>query len=514
MLPKIISGNQLKEFFRYTSENGTTYLGEVSVPKVTVNSVTYYKCPTAYEAYTKYHKKINNYIPSSDDSWLISEDDVITSAIHKVTLNYNDKKTVISFKEGSTQTGSGSGTQTIQNPVKQECIQPSSQITAPTKSGYEFLGYTTTDGTLYITHDLKWNYPTITNITSDINLIAKWGQIISEFSPSSDSWGVISNGYSLTNSNYQSISLFGPSDFFNANDADKKNLILRWFGMYQNNCELFQGVLSFQDIIYNSNHLSSSFSVSIKGFGVLNPNRTYWIFLTGNTSLRSGQLIINITYASVYSFQIYGVCRSDSYIQNINPNSDSLYYKMFVNGSTSGGHGYTFKALPKGPVLDSSGNTKNLVQVGTYETAKGPILGTPFDPYHNRVIITGTGNPIDSGKYFNLLAIVNYSNPYFTLIPYPHNSNRVNGNNGWFQNSSRPPSMYAPGQISYNTSTVYTGLSPSPWWVDIQTNYLAVNNLFIVGIFTGTNLVTSSSSANTQLLNTSLTGLVMFKDYE
>lgn len=71
--------------------------------------------------------------------------------------------------------------------------------------------------------------------------------------------------------------------------------------MYQNNCELFQGVLSFQDIIYNSNHLSSSFSVSIKGFGVLNPNRTYWIYLTGNTSL-SGQLTINITYASVYSF--------------------------------------------------------------------------------------------------------------------------------------------------------------------------------------------------------------------
>lgn len=66
--------------------------------------------------------------------------------------------------------------------------------------------------------------------------------------------------------------------------------------MYQNNCELFQGVLSFQDI------LSSSFSVSIKGFGVLDPNRTYWIFLTGNTSLRNGQLIINITYASVYSF--------------------------------------------------------------------------------------------------------------------------------------------------------------------------------------------------------------------
>lgn len=74
--------------------------------------------------------------------------------------------------------------------------------------------------------------------------------------------------------------------------------------------------------------------------------------------------------------------------------------------------------------------------------------------------------------------------------------------------------MYAPGQISYNTSTVYKGLSPDPWWIDIQTNYLAVNNLFIVGIFTGTNLVTSSSSANTQLLNTSLTGLVMFKDYE
>ena len=507
-MSKIISGNQLKEFFRYTSENGTTYLGEVSVPKVTVNSVTYYKCPTEYEAYTKYHKKINNAIPSSNNLWLISEDDVITSAIHKVTLNYNDKKTVISFKEGSTQTGSGSGAQTIQNSVKQECIQPSSQITAPTKSGYEFLGYTTTDGTLYITHDLKWNYPTITNITSDINLIAKWGQIESEFSPSSDSWGVISNGYSLTNSNYQSIQLLGPSSFFNANDADKKNLILRWFGMYQNNCELFQGVLSFQDI------LSSSFSVSIKGYGVLNPNRTYWIHLTGNASISSSSLIINITYASVYSFQIYGVCRSDSYVQNINPNSDSLYYKMFVNGSQSGGIGYTFKALSKGPVLDSSGNTKDLVQVGTCETAKGPILGTPFDPYNNRVIITGYGNPIYSGKYFNLLAIVNYSNPYFTLIPYPHNSTMVNGNNGWFQNSSRPPSMYAPGQVSYNTSTVYTGLRPGSWWVDIQTNYLSVNNLFIVGIFTGTNLVTSSSSANTQLLNTSLTGLAMFKDYE
>lgn len=72
------------------------------MPKVTLNSVTYYKCPTEYEAYTKYHKKINNAIPSSNNLWLISEDDVITSAIHKVTLNYNDKKTVISFKEGST----------------------------------------------------------------------------------------------------------------------------------------------------------------------------------------------------------------------------------------------------------------------------------------------------------------------------------------------------------------------------------------------------------------------------